>query len=664
MEDDLDQDGSILDFDPKLMDQFRRQQAERRRIERLLREEMELEEQEKNAITDEESTKFIWKRKREQELIQGISIQQRLEHDKHRIKEAQQEIERIKKARELREKERLERDAERARKLRENDELNGSWEEYEQKFHLDQAKLRAQLRIQNDRTKPIDLIALNLSLATDNNIADIFQIKDIDLKSLTFDDEPYTIFNSLSLEELKELYQDISLYKSMETVEANIEFWTMMAIICKYEINIRNLSIDSKLKSNKVADDMKNVFIDKSFAQLTILKLQLTNKLDGIKNATESKDDTLEQYWTNALELLEVYRAKALLSERNKEHKENRLKAMTEIERARQMEIDRENELRKSAQKEILPMNSNITLNFVSESSNSKNGSRTNLPNFDLDDNEDDPKLIDDDDKIHFEPWMSPKAIIIDINSEEYSHLKNIPLFSIMDDFKEVCNSRDDAFNSNKCILNRDMKMKKSENILEERDKKILNSIVSYNGKNEKVEAIDGINEDEEQSINDHGQIRDTGIEENVFKDEVRLKDPVEDLIQNKMKKYTWQDKYRPRKPKYFNRVNTGYEWNQYNRTHYDTDNPPPKVVQGYKFNIFYPDLINKSKTPIYTKIRDEGYPETIILKFSAGPPYEDIAFRVINKEWDCIPKRGFKSVFDKGVLQLWFKFKKQRYRR
>jgi Cactus-binding C-terminus of cactin protein len=23
-------------------------------------------------------------------------------------------------------------------------------------------------------------------------------------------------------------------------------------------------------------------------------------------------------------------------------------------------------------------------------------------------------------------------------------------------------------------------------------------------------------------------------------------------------------------------------------------DNPPPKVVQGYKFNIFYPDLIDK----------------------------------------------------------------------
>ncbi len=58
---------------------------------------------------------------------------------------------------------------------------------------------------------------------------------------------------------------------------------------------------------------------------------------------------------------------------------------------------------------------------------------------------------------------------------------------------------------------------------------------------------------------------------------------------------YWWHEKYRPRKPKYFNRVHTGYEWNKYNQTHYDHDNPPPKVVQGYKFNIFYPDLIDKS---------------------------------------------------------------------
>ena len=62
--------------------------------------------------------------------------------------------------------------------------------------------------------------------------------------------------------------------------------------------------------------------------------------------------------------------------------------------------------------------------------------------------------------------------------------------------------------------------------------------------------------------------------------------------------KYSWAEKYMPRKPKYYNSVKTGFEWNKYNQTHYDADNPPPKVVQGYKFNIFYPDLINKAIAP------------------------------------------------------------------
>lgn len=31
-----------------------------------------------------------------------------------------------------------------------------------------------------------------------------------------------------------------------------------------------------------------------------------------------------------------------------------------------------------------------------------------------------------------------------------------------------------------------------------------------------------------------------------------------------------------------------GFEWNKYNQTHYDVDNPPPKIVQGYRFNVSF----------------------------------------------------------------------------
>ncbi|THV05472.1 hypothetical protein K435DRAFT_745229 [Dendrothele bispora CBS 962.96] len=127
---------------------------------------------------------------------------------------------------------------------------------------------------------------------------------------------------------------------------------------------------------------------------------------------------------------------------------------------------------------------------------------------------------------------------------------------------------------------------------------------------------------------------------------------------------YNWEDKYRPRKPRYFNRVHTGYEWNKYNQTHYDTDNPPPKVVQGYKFNIFYPDLIDKSKAPTYKIVKEPGNDDTVLLHFTAGPPYEDIAFRIVNREWEFSHKRGFRSSYDRGCLSLWFNFRRNFYRK
>ncbi|XP_054164325.1 splicing factor Cactin-like [Oppia nitens] len=138
----------------------------------------------------------------------------------------------------------------------------------------------------------------------------------------------------------------------------------------------------------------------------------------------------------------------------------------------------------------------------------------------------------------------------------------------------------------------------------------------------------------------------------------------VEEQIKQIEKQYSWSDKYRPRKPRYFNRVHTGFEWNKYNQTHYDVDNPPPKVVQGYKFNIFYPDLIDKSKSPQFKITPCSDNKEFGFIRFTAGPPYEDICFKIVNREWNYSYKSGFRSQFHNNILQLWFHFKRYRYRR
>lgn len=123
--------------------------------------------------------------------------------------------------------------------------------------------------------------------------------------------------------------------------------------------------------------------------------------------------------------------------------------------------------------------------------------------------------------------------------------------------------------------------------------------------------------------------------------------------------------RFKGRKPRFYNRVKTGFDWNRYNQAHYDRDNPPPKLVQGYKFTIFYPDLVEPNKAPKYSIEPDfQGDSSFCILRFVSGPPYEDLAFRIVNKDWEVAPKRGFKSSFDKGVLQLHFNFKRIFYRR
>eukprot|EP00494_Astrolonche_serrata_P031784 UN32053 len=86
-------------------------------------------------------------------------------------------------------------------------------------------------------------------------------------------------------------------------------------------------------------------------------------------------------------------------------------------------------------------------------------------------------------------------------------------------------------------------------------------------------------------------------IDDGVNEIDIQMKNDVPIPV-GQQKVYEWHNKYRPRKPQYFNRVKTGFSWTKYNQAHYNIENPPPKVVMGYKFNIFYPDIIDKSKPP------------------------------------------------------------------
>ena len=124
-----------------------------------------------------------------------------------------------------------------------------------------------------------------------------------------------------------------------------------------------------------------------------------------------------------------------------------------------------------------------------------------------------------------------------------------------------------------------------------------------------------------------------------------------------------WVDSLRSRKPHFFNRVKLGYEWNRINQAHYDPNDPPPRDVMGYRFNIFYPNLSDKQVVPTY-KITLCENPEHCVIRFTAGIPYEDIQFKIVNKKWDMADRKTFKCVFDRGILHLYFDFERYDFKR
>ena len=104
-----------------------------------------------------------------------------------------------------------------------------------------------------------------------------------------------------------------------------------------------------------------------------------------------------------------------------------------------------------------------------------------------------------------------------------------------------------------------------------------------------------------------------------------RIADEDEEVFNDDLpvtRNYPWASTCPPRKPRFFNRVFLGFEWNKYNQKHYDADNLPPKMVRGYRFSIFYPELVDKSRAPTYV-LQKEADPDFVTILFKAGAPYQ-----------------------------------------
>ncbi|KAM9349791.1 splicing factor Cactin [Symphorus nematophorus] len=572
---------------------------------------------------------FKWQKALDKKGIGHLGEKDLKERNKCIQEENRRELQKVKQLRLEREREKAMRETELEMLQREKEaEHFKTWAEQEDNFHLHQAKLRSKIRIRDGRAKPIDLLAKYISAEDDDLAVEMH--------------EPYTFLNGLTVTDMDDLLEDIKVYMELEQGK-NVDFWRDMTTITEDEISkLRKLEASGKGPGDRregintaVSTDVQTVFKGKTYSQLQALHVNIESKI----RAGGSNLDI--GYWESLLQQVRVYMARARLRERHQDVLRQKLFKLKQEqgvpndplfpiikeEQTSDEDVERgEEQTRATVTKEPGPCSSSSTKHKSKETEEDEEeaGPSTSTAGDQDEDGGEEGDKKDEEEKGEVVEAVLTEEDLIQQSQAEYDSGRYSPTL----------------LTSSELPLD-------SHTITPEEDLHRLQLA------RRQLQVTGDANESAEDAFVRRAR-------EGMGNDEAQFS--VEFPVTGKM--YLWADKYRPRKPRFFNRVHTGFEWNKYNQTHYDFDNPPPKIVQGYKFNIFYPDLIDKRSTPQYFLEPSPDNKDFGILRFHAGPPYEDIAFKIVNREWEYSHRHGFRCQFANGIFQLWFHFKRYRYRR
>ncbi|XP_033121808.1 cactin-like [Anneissia japonica] len=554
---------------------------------------------------------FCWHKKNAKLGLKDADANVIKKLSRHKQVENRLELQKVKQRRLEREKEREEREKEMELLQRQREaESFKEWEQQEDNFHLQQAKLRSSIRIKDGRAKPIDLLAQYIAEDDDGDFSLEIQ-------------EPYKILMGLTISDLEHLLADIDIYMKLDE-KKNVDYWQDITLITEDEL-AKLKKIDPECQdgadrregiNNSVSSEIEVIFKGKTHSQLVLLQEQIISRLNGDDGAVDIG------YWETLLQNLKAYIARARLKERHQTKLRNKLLMLRQ-----QQGVESE---------PMFPAGVPGTSSKAGVSGSGEIELTDSDDEDDYDDKEEEPRGasggMEED-----QPGASNEAV-----DEEPEELIT------EEDLQQQ--SHDDYIDGRYSPVLLRTKELPPDTILFDPEEDMA-----------KLEVL-------RKRLMTTGSAKETAESEFIKKARMGMGSDeatfaVEMDIQ-KQEPYLWSDKYRPRKPRFFNRVHTGFEWNKYNQTHYDMDNPPPKVVQGYKFNIFYPDLIDKRNAPEYTVTPCPDNEDFGVLRFNAGPPYEDIAFKIVNREWEYSHRHGFRCQFSNSIFQLWFRFKRYRYRR
>ena len=272
--------------------------------------------------------KFTWHKKIEAAEDQGMSRRRLAEIERQQRRENLEEIVRVKKQRAEREAEFEAREAEKDSEARaKDDEQFEAWVAMEEDFHVNQARLRSQIRMREGRGTPIDHLAQYIHQPED---------EPLDVQG-PYIHEPYTVFQGLSLAATEVLLGEIVAMGRLEGGTANGEYWERLEIICRSELEARTREKKRARKNlpaaerralesginDAVKDDILRVFAGKSYTQLVEMQAQIEERV-----AAEGAVDA--GYWATLLQELAVQKAKAILRHQHQQHLERQLRALRE----------------------------------------------------------------------------------------------------------------------------------------------------------------------------------------------------------------------------------------------------------------------------------------------------------------------------------------------
>ena len=267
--------------------------------------------------------RFKWGAKLKKEGLDKLDDKQLDRMQRMKMEEQRLELEKVKMNRIAREKEMEERRhaMELEDRMRENDKFS-KFKEQEDEFHLEQARLRSKIRIQDGRAKPIDLLAKYISAEEEMDAIEMH--------------EPYTYLNGLTIDDLEDLVADINVYSNMD-LDKNRGYWSDIMTIVEDELNkLRKLesqeeslyeaAAERRQGINKaVADDVQKIFQGKTAEQLSTLQKSIESKL---RMAADGSSGVDVNYWESLLSQLKAHLARARLRDKHKENLKKKLELL------------------------------------------------------------------------------------------------------------------------------------------------------------------------------------------------------------------------------------------------------------------------------------------------------------------------------------------------